>query len=149
MWDTSEHHTPHRDLREMFYSLEIEIPPNTPALTPIIKRLGVHPGITQHAWFGFPLGCYGLAHIQVWHGGWQVWPLTQRESFHWNDIVIDFDDRYPIPAEPYEFTIKGWNLDDSYYHTLWFAVTIEHDVTILDTRDLYAVMRELGVLESD
>lgn len=133
----------------MFYSTEIVLPANTPELTPIIKRLGVHPGVTQHVWFGFPAGCYGLAHIQVWHAGWQVWPLTQRESLHWEHQVIDFDDRYPISAEPYEFVVKGWNLDDSYQHTLWFAVTIEHEASIAGTAGLWQVIQDLGILEGE
>lgn len=131
----------------MFYSTEIELPANTLALTPVIVRLGVHPGIVQHVWFGFPRGCFGLAHIQVWDKGWQVWPLTQRKSLHWENIVIDFDDRYPILAEPFEFVVKGWNLDDTYQHTLWFACVIEPDLIISAGRDLQSILHELGVGE--
>jgi len=109
----------------MFYQREVLIPANTPARTPVVDRLNVFPGLATHAWFMFPAGCYGLAHIQVWHQGWQIWPWTPLESFHWDNHVFDFEDRYPIESEPYEFVVKAWNEDDFFSHSIIFAVTVD------------------------
>lgn len=130
----------------MFYADEIVIPANTPALTPVVQRLGIHPGVTQEIFVGFPKGCYGLAHLQIWHHGWQIWPWTPRISFHWNDYMFRFNDRYPITSAPYEFVLKAWNLDDSYRHTLWFGVTLEPEPKVAGLKTLQRIMQQLGVI---
>lgn len=110
----------------MYYQATVTVPPQTDERDALRRRLKVYPGVTEHVWVSFPHGAAGLAHLQVYHHGVQVWPTTSGESFAWDDYVYSFDDRYPIVAEPFEFLIVTWNLDNAYPHTLKFAVTIEH-----------------------
>ena len=130
----------------MFFQAEILTPANTPQTSPIVTRLSVYPGITDRIWVGFPRGCYGLAHMQVWHWGWQVWPWTPQTSFHWNDLLFTFEDRYPIYEEPLELVIKTWNLDDFYPHTLPFGVTVEPAPPEEELKRLYRALEALGIL---
>ena len=130
----------------MLFQAEILTPANTPASSPVITRLRIYPGIVKRVWAGFPHGCFGLAHMQIWHWGWQVWPWTPQTSFHWNDYMFTFEDRYPIKEEPLEFVIKTWNLDDSYAHTLTFAVTIEPAPPEEELRELHEALLALGLL---
>ena len=130
----------------MLFQAEILVPANTLAANPLITRLGVTSGISKRIWAGFPKGCYGLAHMQIWHWGWQVWPWTPRTSFHWNDHIFSFEDRYPITEEPLELVIKTWNRDDSYDHTLTFMVTIEPAPPEEEIRELRATLLALGIL---
>jgi len=130
----------------MLFQAEILTPANTPASAPIVTRLAVYPGVTRRVWAGFPQGCYGLAHMQIWHWGWQVWPWTPQTSFHWNNYQFTFEDRYPIMEEPLEFVIKTWNLDDSYDHTLTFSITIEPAPPEEELEKLHEALLALGLL---
>lgn len=130
----------------MLFQAEIPIPANTPASSAVITRLRVYPGVTTRVWAGFPEGCYGLAHMQIWHWGWQVWPWTPQTDFHWNNFMFSFEDRYPITEEPLEFVIKTWNEDDFYPHTLTFMITIEPAPPEEELRRLYDTLSALGLL---
>jgi len=130
----------------MYYMHEVRIPRQTPADAPQIDRVEVYPGVTQGEWFGFPLGCFGLAHIQVWHHATQLWPWSPHTSYHWDDYIFELRDRYPIDSEPYELVLKTWNLDDSYDHTLFFAVEIEHVPQVAGGVELSQVLADLGAL---
>lgn len=131
----------------MFFQAEIEVPPLTLPSAPLITRLSVYPGITTQEWVGFPRGCYGLAHMQIWHWEWQLWPWTPQTSYHWNDYMFTFYDRYPITEEPLELVIKTWNDDDTYPHTLTFACTIEAAPPEEEIRELRRALEMLGLLK--
>ncbi len=130
----------------MLFQTEILVPANTPASAPVETRLPVYPGITQRIWAGFPKGCFGLAHMQIWHSGWQVWPWSPVQSFHWNDYMFTFEDRYPITVEPLELIVRGWNLDDFYGHTLTFMCTIEPAPPEGEIADLIRTLEALGIM---
>jgi len=130
----------------MLFQAEILTPANTLASAPIVTNLAIYPGVTKRVWAGFPRGCFGLAHMQIWHWGWQVWPWTPQTSFHWEDYMFTFEDRYPITEEPLYFVIKTWNLDDSYPHTLTFAVTVEAAPPEEELRELHEALVQLGLL---
>jgi len=70
----------------------------------------------------FPPGCCGLVHFQMFDGKYQVFPATPRESFHGDAVTLHFDDLYFKQAAPFEFTIKTWNTDESWDHTLQVRV---------------------------
>jgi hypothetical protein len=130
----------------VYYLVEVTVPSQTPASDPQVTRIEVYPGMVTQEWFGFPPGCYGLAHIQVWHHGIQLWPFSPHESFHWDGYVYELTDRYPIDSEPYELVVKTWNEDDTYDHALTFAVEIEPAPLVAGTEGLAEVLRDLGIL---
>ena len=128
----------------MLYKAEITAPVNTVAdraqgLPTVAEpvRLRVAPGLVTQVWVGFPEGCYGLAHVQIWHWGWPVWPWSPGESFHWNNYVFTFNDRYPMTVQPYEFLLRAWSFDDSYAHT----------ITVMTLVEPSPPMREVSALE--
>ena len=130
----------------MIYKIDLPTPANTLKAKPKVYRVRVYPGVTKRIWIGFPRGCYGLCHVQVWHWGWQVWPWSPDDSFHWDDYMFTFEDRYRLTAEPLEFVVRTWNLDDSYAHTPTFAVTVIPDMAIGGVADLDQVLSDLGLL---
>lgn len=131
----------------MYFAAEVLTPANTPASAPVVTRLRVYPGVVRQVWLGFPPGCYGLAHIQVWYCGWQVWPYTPQTSYHWDNYVFAIEDRYPLVEEPLELVLKTWNLDDSYDHTLTFGCIIDELVPEDELRSLHESLVALGLLK--
>ena len=129
----------------MLYKVECLTPANTPKSSPVVTICRVYPGEVTQVWIGFPKGCYGLCHLQVRHWGWPVWPWSPADSFHWNDFMFSFADKYPLTAEPYEFKILTWNLDDFYPHTPTFMVLVEPDRVVTPPVDLEQVYADLGL----
>lgn len=130
----------------MLYKVECPTPANTPKSAPVVTRCRVYPGMVTRVWVGFPLGCYGLCHLQVWHWAWPVWPWSPADSFHWNDYMFTFADRYPLTTAPYEFVVKTWNLDDFYPHTPTFMVMVEPALPEEELRRLHDALLALGLL---
>jgi len=129
----------------VLFKIDLPTPANTPYMNRVITPLRVYPGITRRVWIGFPLGCYGLCHVRVYQGSWQVWPWEVLTDFAWNDYVFTFEDYYAITDEPCELRIEHWNLDDSYAHTPFFAVLIEPEgprETVVDLREIWEEISE-------
>ena len=130
----------------MLYKVECPTPALTPKSSPVVTRCTVYPGMVTRVWVGFPKGCYGLCHVQVWHWGWPVWPWSPADSFHWDGFMFTFADRYPLTAEPYEFVVKTWNRDDFYPHTPTFMVLVEPAPPEEELRRLHRTLEALGIL---
>ncbi|NVM22315.1 MAG: hypothetical protein HWN68_11115 [Desulfobacterales bacterium] len=102
----------------MIYAKDCLIPKNTPASDPYKHILKVTKGLIYKIEFQFPRGCAGLTHIVIFDGGHQAWPYDPGVDFYGDNWVISFDETYLIDAEPFEFDIFGYNLDDTYNHTV-------------------------------
>lgn len=101
----------------MIYEKRLTIPKNTPQASPVTTTLPIHPGIVERVSVSWPPGPSGLAHVQIWYWERQLWPANPDSDFYGDDEVIDFPEDLEIVDPPFEFTIKGWNLDDTYPHT--------------------------------
>lgn len=130
----------------MLYKVECPTPANTPKHSPVVTRCRVYPGEVTRVWVGFPKGCYGLCHLQVWHHSHPVWPFSPADSFHWNDYMFTFADKYPLTASPFEFVTKTWNFDDFYPHTPVFMVLVEPAPVIPTAVSMEQVLDELGIV---
>ena len=102
----------------MYYDVSFTIPANTAEATPEELRVKLTHGVIHRVEIGFPAGCAGLAHLQIREGGHQAWPTNPDGSFNTDDYTIPIDDYYELFEEPYTLTLTGWNLDDTYDHTL-------------------------------
>ncbi len=130
----------------MLYKVECPTPALTTKYSPVVTRCRVFPGMVTGVWVGFPKGCYGLCHLQVWHQGLPAWPWSPADSFHWNDYMFYFADRFPLTAEPFEFVIKTWNEDDFYPHTPTFMVLVEPAPPPGELEELQRTLEALGLL---
>ena len=102
----------------MYYDVSFTIPANTAKASPEDLEVKLTHGVVHRVEIGFPSGCAGLAHLQIRRGGHQVWPTNPQGSFNTDDYTIPIDDYYELFEEPYILTLVGWNLDDTYDHTL-------------------------------
>jgi len=131
----------------MFYKIDLTIPPLTSYLSPVETKVRVFPGMVRRVWVMFPPGPKGLAHVTIYHWGWQVWPWAPGTDFAWDNFVYTFEDRYPLTAEPLEFVMKGWSDDDFYPHTISFAVTVDPAPKQTELLKLHRTLEALGLVQ--
>ncbi|GAI06644.1 unnamed protein product [marine sediment metagenome] len=102
----------------MYYDFSFEIPPYTAKSRPEEQVVKLTHGVIHRVEVGFPPGCAGLAHLQIKRGLHQVWPTNPQGSFNTDGYVIPINEYYEFFTEPYILTLVGWNLDDTFPHTL-------------------------------
>ncbi len=126
----------------MIYSKEFTLPANTAIASPRHATILVSKGLVYRVEFQFPAGCAGLAGLIVSDGGFQIWPSSLGEWFVGDDQVIAFDDMYLKSSEPWQFDLWGFNLDDTYPHTLYIRIGLS-DREIFQARYLPNVAYDL------
>lgn len=108
----------------MIYSFDFEIPRDTSFYNPQHNILPISEGLVYRVEFQFPSGCAGLAHIQVYDGGHQVWPSHPHNDFAGNNNTIAFDDLLMKSQPPFQFDLYGYNDDDTYHHTIFVRIGV-------------------------
>ena len=109
----------------MIYQAELDLPPQTAQDSPITVDFTIPKGTINRIAVLFPAGCAALAHVQIFHNEFQVWPTTPGKSFVGDYMYMVFDESYDLPEAWNAIRVLGWNDDDSYEHVLdvWLAVT--------------------------
>jgi len=108
----------------MIYTATITESANTAKVDATRTVLRVGKGLVWRIEAEFPPGCVGLAHLQLWDGGYQLFPSSPGESFASDSTVIAFDDLYLKQSAPFEFVAVTWNLDELYDHTMQIRVAM-------------------------
>jgi len=100
----------------------LEIPKSTPLTAPLVYTLNLPIGKINKLWIEFPRGCSGLAGFQMHRATRQIFPLPEDVWLRSDNIVMAFAFSHAIKTEPYEVILKGYNLDDTYPHTIWIVL---------------------------
>jgi len=102
------------------YVDDLVLPANTPAGSPVELDMELVEGRVLQVALLFPPGPAALAHVQVWVGGEQLYPTGTGQSFHPDNqlLVIPTDFDVPLVDSVYQITLRGWNLDDTWPHTI-------------------------------
>ena len=108
----------------MIFTASIDTVKDTAKAAAQITRLPVAKGLVYRFEVEFPPGCCGLLHCQVFDGSYQVYPSSRDDSFHSDARNIGFDDCYLKTSAPFEFTIKTWNLDETWDHNIQVRIAI-------------------------
>lgn len=108
----------------MFYDFAVPLPANTAKTSPVEVEAKLTHGVVHRLEIEFPAGCAGLAHLAIDRGLHQVWPTNPPGSFASDNHVIAFDEAHEFTTEPYTLSLRGWNLDDTYPHTLVVRIGI-------------------------
>ena len=108
----------------MIYSLAIAVPRNTAKAAPVDTELEVHPGVVTKVDVLIPARCAGLLHVQVIRNLVHVWPQYEDQSFSGDNTHWSFPEEYPVADLPYSFTVRCWNLDDTFQHTAYIALSV-------------------------
>ena len=102
----------------MIYVADTTFPANGAASSLTRQVLKVTKGLVYRVEFWFPPACEGLVHVALFDGGWQWLPTTRGVYLAANAAQLSFDDLYFKTTPPYEFTIQGYNTDDTFNHVL-------------------------------
>jgi len=106
----------------MIYTKDFTIPKNTPESSPHHETLIVTKGLVYKVEFQFPAGCAGLVGLVVSDGGFQLWPSSLGEWFITDAFTIAFEDMYLKNTAPFQFDFWGFNLDETYDHTIYCRI---------------------------
>lgn len=108
----------------MLYVKALTIPANTAASSPTQEELKLTDGVITRVEVEFPAGCAGLAHSYARLGVHQVFPTNPDGDLCSDDHVIAWSDYEDMGAEPRELVICGWNLDETYAHTVTWRIEL-------------------------
>ncbi len=108
----------------MFYDFAITVSANTAKAAPTTQELKLTHGVIHRVEVEFPAGCAGLVHCGLLQGIHQLWPTNPDGSFASDDYVIAIYEDYELATEPYVVKFVGWNLDDTYDHTVTVRIGV-------------------------
>jgi len=124
----------------MIYSQEIIIPANTLAGLSLSRQLDIVEGVITRVWVRWRWGSANLCGAAIYRAGFQVWPTTGSEWFPSAIQDTEFAEDYEVTDEPMHFIIRGYNLDDTYPHTLWVGMSVLRPRTDSRVADLMAYL---------
>jgi len=107
----------------MDYSYAVKTSANTAKKDAVETQLKLTAGIIKQVWLVHPEGCHGLAYAVIFLGGHQLYPHNPDEAYHGNNVPMVFEDNFELQS-PAMLTLKTWNLDDTYDHTLYLRITV-------------------------
>ena len=108
----------------MIYEHSVTIPPNTEQEEPIDSSFIVHPGTVTLVSIEFPPGHCGLTHCVILWSEQQLWPSHPDQSFTGDAVVHNFPENLVLSKEPFESTVRAWNLDYLLEHTIKVRMSI-------------------------
>lgn len=73
-------------------------------------------------WIEYPKGCSGLVGFQLWRGVDQIFPLPAGNWLRSDGYTFSFAFTHWVDKEPYNVELRGYNLDDTYNHTIWIGL---------------------------
>jgi hypothetical protein len=109
----------------MIYQRSLLIPSGTTQDSPVSTTLEANKGFIYQVNVIIPSGCVGLAGVRILDGIYQAYPTTPNEWFIGDGTHHNFSDSYIKSEPPYSFTVEGYNLDDTYDHTITVMIGME------------------------
>jgi hypothetical protein len=115
----------------MIYRKAVTIPTGTEAAAAIESSIQLAPGTIERIQITFPSGCLGLVGVRLLQQRFQLVPLTPGEWVVSDDSIVPQAVESSMLERPYELTFVGYNLDDTYDHT----IQVQCEVRLPDTID--------------
>jgi hypothetical protein len=108
----------------MIYEVRLTLPKNTPTTALASTVVSIHPGTVKQVEIVLPKGCVGLVGIRVLYWEHQLWPSNPDSFFTGDDAHLVYPEELRIVDPPYEFTVEGYNLDDTFPHHPIFRAAV-------------------------
>jgi len=117
----------------MRYKASVTIPANTLEADPHEELLELCYGNIKQVRLYFPAGHKGLTHLQILYQTQQILPATFGESFEGDKGPNTFPENIAIYEPPFMVTLRGWNLCETYEHTIYVELTVLPPVVLVPT----------------
>jgi hypothetical protein len=108
----------------MYYRYPVTVTKNTTASTKETTVMDLAAGQITQVEIGFPWGCAGLVHVQIYRSEHLMWPSNPGQSFAWNDYTVKFPENETSLGAPDEWTIRAWNEDVRHDHLIVVRIGI-------------------------
>jgi len=106
----------------MVFAATITTPANTAKADAVETIMPVTKGLIWLIEVNIPSGVYGLTHMQLFDGTYQLFPASPGESITGDGVIAKYDDIYFKNYAPFELTVKTWNVDTVYDHTFHLRI---------------------------
>ena len=116
-----------------FYFVKLDIPANTTEADKVVEKVQAIKGIVHKILVIFPPGSAGLAHVRVRDGNHPIAPSSLADNFSGDNLQIEYNDFYEISEWPKTLSVEGWNLDDTYAHSVFVGFGILPKWVLLPT----------------
>lgn len=100
------------------FMLNITTPKITPQETPLETEIILPMGRINKIWVEFPKGCSGLVGFQLWRNPNQIFPLPPGQWMRGDNFLVGLLFTHFVVTEPFTFTVRSYNLDDTYQHRI-------------------------------
>jgi hypothetical protein len=113
------------------YAYSLTIPVGYTASNLLEQRCKLSAGILSRILITFPPGCLNLVHVVVLYQAHQIEPWNRDGDLHSDDYTFDLACQHEIIEPDTEVTLRGWNDDTDYDHTVDFVfdVSTPPDIT--------------------
>ena len=109
----------------MFYSRTLTIPSKTYQASPVRANMRLSEGIVRRVWVRWRWGTGGLCGVRMRYREYVHWPLSQEEWFPSTPSPLEFADSFKLSDVPSTIVLEGYNIDDTFDHTVWVAFDIQ------------------------
>jgi len=127
----------------MFYNFDLTIPANTPTSAQSSRECVLSYGRIEKVDILFPPGPCGLAGVAVDRFNTQILPSNPDSFFISDSETVSSIDAVEIYDRPYVVVFRGYNLDDTYTHTITLRVSLNTESETLRTEDVSSLSRSL------
>lgn len=111
----------------MFYNFPLTIPSNTAKDDEIFQECIINYGVIKKIDILFPSGCCGFAYVRVHRNNTQILPTNDGQFFASDNEAITTNEHIEVLDRPFILTFSGYNLDDTYDHTIYLRIWLEND----------------------
>lgn len=110
----------------MYYHVSINTLSNITENNAIKTVLEIDAGTIQFIDVIIPPGACGLMHVTVKYHTIQILPFNPTGTISGDSMDTRYDIYYDVTEPPNEIEIMSYNLDDTYDHTIYIGVMVEH-----------------------
>lgn len=109
----------------MFFEYDITYPPNTPKENERVNILRLTRGIVKRVELVFPRGVAALTGVRIFRGPVQIIPLNYPAWIETDGETVRINTNIDLTVNPYELEVRGYNIDDTYPHTIRVRIEME------------------------
>jgi len=123
------------------YFIKLEIAANTKEEAPKEVSVEVEGFRLEEIAYLIPAGWCALAHFAIFYGIRQIYPEEQGTWVTGDNLYRRVPVLWRLPESPAVLTLKGWNEDTSYDHTVYMWLLTKPEEEVPPIRLLTQVLR--------